>query len=250
MELNIFKNIRVGFNIDKFMKKKTLILITALSFAAAASAQEAKTMYVMKNGAVAYQSVVSDIDSIIFYNPIDPLTYDEGVIIDGKKWATRNVDAPGTFAATPEDPGMFYQWNSTTGWSATDPGDGIPIDGWNSGWSPSTWETTNDVCPAGWRVPTEAELQSLIDAGSVWTTTPVNGCVFGSGDNTIFLPAAGYRISGDGTLYLRGNYGFCWSSTVLDSSTYAYHLYFGSAAQDTIIATKSDGFPVRCIAEY
>ena len=43
------------------------------------------------------------------------------VIINGVKWATCNVDAPGTFAAAPESAGMFYQWNRKIGWSATDP---------------------------------------------------------------------------------------------------------------------------------
>jgi len=42
------------------------------------------------------------------YPPIDVRYYDEGVIIDGVKWATRNVDVPGTFASSPEAPGMFY----------------------------------------------------------------------------------------------------------------------------------------------
>ena len=35
-----------------------------------------------------------------------------GVLINGVCWATRNVDAPGTFAENPEDPGMMYQWNA------------------------------------------------------------------------------------------------------------------------------------------
>lgn len=34
---------------------------------------------------------------------------DEGVEINGLIWATRNVDAPGTFAKNPEDYGMYYQ---------------------------------------------------------------------------------------------------------------------------------------------
>ena len=48
-------------------------------------------------------------------------TTDEGVEIDGIIWATRNVDAPGTFAENPEDTGMLFQWNRRVGWSATDP---------------------------------------------------------------------------------------------------------------------------------
>jgi len=43
--------------------------------------------------------------------------HDEGVVINGVKWATRNVDRPNTFAETPESAGMFYQWNDKIGWS-------------------------------------------------------------------------------------------------------------------------------------
>ena len=45
---------------------------------------------------------------------------DEGVIINGVKWATRNIDAPCVFSPTPESSGMFYQWNRKLGWAITD----------------------------------------------------------------------------------------------------------------------------------
>ena len=45
-------------------------------------------------------------------------TLNKRVVINGVRWATCNVDAPGNFAANPEDAGMFYQWNRKVGWSA------------------------------------------------------------------------------------------------------------------------------------
>ena len=51
------------------MKKVFLILCAVVGVALTATAQESKTMYVMKNGKVAYQSAVSEVDSIIFYAP-------------------------------------------------------------------------------------------------------------------------------------------------------------------------------------
>ncbi|MCL2435648.1 MAG: BACON domain-containing protein, partial [Lentimicrobiaceae bacterium] len=114
----------------------------------------------------------------------------EWVLIDGIKWATRNVDMPGTFAAKPEDPGMFYQWNRKVGWSATDPminsnGDTT----WDSsvplGW---TWEEVNDPCPPGWRLPMLIELESIANTGGQWTTlNDVNGFVFSSDSKLLFL---------------------------------------------------------------
>ncbi len=56
-------------------------------------------------------------------NEVDFSTADY-VLINGVLWATRNVDAPGTFAASPESTGMFYQWNSRIAWSAS--GEKVP----------------------------------------------------------------------------------------------------------------------------
>jgi len=44
-----------------------------------------------------------------------------------------------------------------------------------------------------WRIPTKTELQSLVNAGSEWVVeNGVSGRRFGSGSNTLFLPAVGY----------------------------------------------------------
>ena len=233
------------------------VIIAALFAVATINAQEAKTMYVMKKGAVIFQHTVSDIDSIIFYepsiDPTDPLTSDAGVVINGVKWATRNVDKPGAFTATPEDPGMFYQWNSKVGWSAIDPlkpSDGTSV--WNNSWNgnnATTWEKANDPCPPGWRMPSQGELNALISSGYVWkTVNSMNGMQFGSGSNTLFLPAAGYRFY-DGTLYDAGSDGYYWSSTA-DDAPYSYYLYFTAGiAYVYWYDYRANGLSCRCVAE-
>ena len=175
----------------------------------------------------------------------------EWVMINGIKWATRNVDRPGTFAAKPEDAGMFYQWNKKVGWSATDPlinsnggttWDNTPADG-------NTWAKVNDPCPTGWRVPIHEEQVSLANANSEWATlNGITGRMFGSGNNTLFLPAAGYRYNSDGTRYYAGTNGYYWSSTA--NSSNGYNLYFNSSnVNPSSNHSRSDGFSVRCIAE-
>ena len=192
---------------------KLITAIIAVFFATAiTTAQESKTMYVMKDNAILFEYVVSEIDSIIFYKPSISIP-EGGVLINGVIWASCNVDAPGAFAATPESPGMFYQWNRKTAWSATG-----TITGWDSTTpSGTTWEKSNDPSPSGWRVPTTEEQRSLLDTDRVtreWIEDK-KGMKFT--DNTtgasIFLPAVGLRSLYDGSLYDAGLYGSYWSST-------------------------------------
>jgi len=172
-------------------------------------------------------------------------TVDEGVVINGVKWATRNVDSFGKFAEKPESSGMFYQWNRPTAWAATG-----SVTGWDNEFiSDKTWETTNDPCPAGWRVPTKAELEGL--GTGTWTIqNGVNGRQFGTKPNQIFLPAAGHRSFNDGKLNRVGENGGYWSSTEQGSYDIdAYCLGFGSSAFGFSAYDKRFGMSVRCVAK-
>jgi hypothetical protein len=62
---------------------------------------------IIKEGEMNLHSIVIP-DSIIF-SSIDA-TIDEGVMINGVKWATRNLAAHGKFADKPEDRGALFQW--------------------------------------------------------------------------------------------------------------------------------------------
>ena len=149
-------------------------------------------------------------------------TQDAGVVINGIRWATRNVGAPGTFAATPESWGMFYQKNRRKGWNIGDNTD------YYANARNETWERANDPCPTGWRIPTHSELQSLFNTNSVQITrNGVSGLLFGNAPNQIFLPA--YRRRSCFGSRLRREYesgrsriGFYWSSNHFSSLTYRY----------------------------
>ena len=177
-------------------------------------------------------------------------TTDPGVVINGVKWATRNVDKPGTFTAKAEDPGMFYQWNSNTGWTSSNP---LTNSNGETEWvyygeDAETWETSNNVCPSGWRVPTNEELASLANSGSEWTSTPVNGRIFGSGKNTIFLPAAGMRNNSSSALFKVDSSGYFWSN--MANGKNANLLYFDNAnVTPGDSGRRASGFSVRCVAK-
>jgi uncharacterized protein (TIGR02145 family) len=176
-----------------------------------------------------------------------------GVIINGVKWAERNVSSPGVFALTPESSGMFYQWNRRTGWSAETPDAGVKIENWDASFDAIlTWLPNNDPCPEGWRIPTQAELQSLLNSGSTWTTqNGVNGRKFGTAPNQIFLPAAGCRHFNNGVLSFVNEQGFYWSSTASNDAdaSNAIDLYFHAEAAFNGTWQKTNGHNVRCVEE-
>jgi uncharacterized protein (TIGR02145 family) len=178
-------------------------------------------------------------------------TTDVGVVINGVKWATRNVDAPGTFAATAESAGKFYQWNRKIAWNVTD----NTVTGWSdTDAAGTTWEKANDPSPAGWRVPTTEEQRTLLNTEKVtkeWTTqNGINGYKFTdkTTNNSLFLPAAGSRYGSGGTLGSAGSNGYYWSSTQ-GGSGLACDLYFISGNAGWYYNGRRGGLSVRAVAE-
>jgi len=166
-----------------------------------------------------------------------------GVKINGVVWAPYNVAAFGTFAATPESAGKFYQWNRKTAWTVTG-----GITGWDStNDKGNTWTAANDPCPKGWRVPTWNEFRTFYDADEVeldMTTFNSIDCLRVSDKKTgktIFLPAIGGRDRIDGSRMGEGAVGY-WSSTE-DNDSIAYALVGG------VRIFKAYGLSVRCVAE-
>lgn len=186
----------------------------------------------------------------------DSSTTDPGVVINGITWATRNVDAPGTFAETPESTGMFYQWNSKIGWSSSNP---IKNTNGDSSWFVTSrmitkWTEENDPSPKGWRLPTIDEIKGLLDTQKVireWITqNGTNGLKFTDkvNGNTIFLPAAGSR-GYSGSLIPAGVRGDYMSQSVHPKyNEYAEYLYFGKSQSGCGNGNISgQGNSIRCV---
>jgi uncharacterized protein (TIGR02145 family) len=154
--------------------------------------------------------------------PVDPaLLTDDGVEINGVRWATRNVDKPGQFTAKTEEPGMFYQWNIRIGWNGTDiyPVSSEGETEWpRRGGEGEAWAPENDPSPEGWRVPGNSEFEKLIDMEKVsrrWSVSPIAGCTFTDIESgkSVFFPAAGFRAERDGLLNFPGMFARYWSTT-------------------------------------
>lgn len=138
---------------------------------------------------------------------------EDEVLINGMVWSTKNIGAPGTFASSPDDPGMYYQFNRKTGYPSGPQGDPAP-ENWPASYTNdgTDWLPENDPSPEGWRVPTAAEMVALWELGATWVSKAqtgfnVDGLIIGvpasiaanaNKDNLkqlgcLFLPQSGWR---------------------------------------------------------
>ena len=120
----------------------------------------------------------------------------------------------------------------------------------------TTLELSDDAARANWggswRMPTRAEQEELQN-NCTWTWTTQNGVngykvTSKSNGNSIFLPAAGYRL--DSSLYYAGRYGYYWSSSLSsDLPCSAYIFYFNSSYVDGYFHYRYSGLPVRPVCQ-
>jgi uncharacterized protein (TIGR02145 family) len=143
------------------------------------------------------------------------------VVINGVRWADRNLKRASEFAARPEDYGGYF-----------------------------TWVEARTACPPAWRLPSKSELQTLRDAPTTWGThNSVFGRFFGVAPYRIFMPVAGYRDM-DGALNGAGQYGAYWSDSPYNSSNaYCMTLGISRVSQSANNYPKQYAFSVRCVAE-
>ena len=106
-----------------------------------------------------------------------------------------------------------------------------------AGTNPSSGDATSDICPAGWRLPTKSEYETLLgtyDTAAKLTASPFLGVYSGRYDNSSFARG--------------GNTGLYWSSTA-NSSTIAYRFHFDSSSTSISDGNKRIGFSARCILQ-
>lgn len=181
------------------------------------------------------------------------------------KWAKGNICKNGSsyYVGEPTDKGCYYSWGNIVGHNK---GEGYNFNSTTYNSTPGASLTANiasndsahDAALAclgtGYRMPTKAEFDELIDNCDVTWVTSYNGVavagrVFkskkaGYTDAEIFIPASGY-YSGT-TLYNEGSHGYFWSSTYYSSSS-AYYLLFNSSDVNTNVNYRYCGRSVRAV---
>ena len=119
---------------------------------------------------------------------------------------------------------------------------GSPYD-WRVPQNNNLWQGvsgTNNPCPVGYRLPTEAEQNQLVTDASITNTS-------NAASSNLAFSAAGYRNNSTGAISNAGSYGDYWSSTV--SGTNARTRLFGSSITNVSGDLRARGFSVRCIKD-
>ena len=183
----------------------------------------------------------------------DPFTYQSGNNNGAYYQWGRQTDGHQLSASTPQAGPASGPVANRFITNSTSPNDWINPQN-NSLWLDGS-KTANDPCPAGFRVPTQAQWGGLFKDGTTsgapstatrntWTWT---GSGFTVGAN-LYLPAAGSRnVNGSG-LYNVSTYGNYWSSSV--NGTNANYIFLSSGnVNPADIDNRGQGFTVRCISE-
>ena len=143
-----------------------------------------------------------------------------GTLATGNSTASTYTEPRATLSTNSSYPGAYYNYcAASAGTVCTD--------------SNST-DASSDICPSGWRLPTNAEF------GTIGTSS-------GSATN---VSAFGASYSGgylSGTLLLTSTYGFWWSSTAYDTA-YRYSLYYNVGKLCSgLYYPRQNGFSIRCV---
>lgn len=185
----------------------------------------------------------------------------------GIMWANMNIGA-----TSPEDYGWYLAWGETT------PQESNRYDWESYKWCNGSNTTLTKYCldssngtvdnktvldpdddaahvslGSDWRMPTRDEIDELCTyCYWTWTTlNGVNGCKVESmtNGNSIFLPAAGFRGSGD--ISSVGTTGFYWSSSLRQYvGLSAYYFYFRSDNWYwNTTANRNYGLSVRAVCQ-
>ncbi len=182
----------------------------------------------------------------------------------GQIWMDRNLGASQVATSSTDAAayGDLYQWGraadehesrtsgTTTTLSTTDsPGhsDFITINSslydWRSPQNDNLWQGvngTNNPCPSGYRLPTEAEWEAELTS---WSSNNADGAFASS----LKLPVAGSRSYSSGSLLNVGSSGHYWLSTVdgnrsRDLNFYSSNVYMYSN-------NRANGYSVRCLKD-
>jgi uncharacterized protein (TIGR02145 family) len=184
--------------------------------------------------------------------------------VTGKIWMDRNLGATqvATSMTDTNSYGHYYQWgrgtdghqlttstNTYTTFDTDTPGNSNFVSGidWRTTRNDNLWQGVNGInnpCPAGYRLPTEAEW---IAEHATWSSNNYDGA-FAS---RLKLPAPGFRHRTGGGMNRVGTEGSYWSSTSGGGEFSKVLVTRDPALRNIVLHSlqRAYGFSIRCIKD-
>ena len=138
--------------------------------------------------------------------------------------STTNTPGNNLFIIT-NDSGTYYDWRNPQNdnlWQFTDPMSSV----------------LNDICPRGYRIPTEAEIE---DERLGWHSNNLTGAF----DSELKITANGYRDYVTGNLSSYNTVGAYWSMTTSGTNVISAYITTGNAILSP--SQRAYGMAIRCI---
>lgn len=125
--------------------------------------------------------------------------------------------------------------------------------------SGTLWKSSNEsgyysyqeaVNKYGTQLPSKGQFEELIN-NCLWKWTGAGYKITGTNGNTLYLPAAGYRLKNKKDIQGVGEIGAYWSSSTYFDPEEAVYLFFVSFSHHTSDdARRKDGHTVRLVRNY
>ncbi|MBQ6375794.1 hypothetical protein IJJ37_02615, partial [Candidatus Saccharibacteria bacterium] len=95
-------------------------------------------------------------------------------------------------------------------------------------------DASSDICPSGWRLPTNAEFGTIGTSSGSTTNVSTFGAIY-----------SGYYYGG--TLGNTGSYGYWWSSTASSPASRYFLRYNSGSLYSGYNGTRQFGLSIRCV---
>lgn len=224
-------------------------IFTTIALAATLCAQAQNVTIHLTNGnTVSYPA--NEVSYVDFTpggeNPGDHAYVDLGLSV---KWATMNIGAISVV-----DYGDYFAWGETATKEDFNQGN-CPTQGQKITWTPQQNDAAYVQWGPQWRVPSADEMQELLD-NCTWEWTSISGVPGykvtsnkeGFTSNSIFLPAAGYRVGG--ALNSADVMCYYWTSTPSPANNAVSKYLTGSKdAKYLYWSNRFQGYSIRPVRE-
>lgn len=236
------------------MKSKEIALLVFILLIGIIPEMSSQGIMIYKTDGSKIKVPYTQLDSIVPYEVDTMQTQGVPEAVDlglpsGTKWASYNIGA-----TKPEEYGDYYAWGEINTKEEYTKQNYVHFDQSKNSFinigttiSSSGYDVAYMTWGDGWRMPTKAEFEELVDC-CFWTWTTLNGVngykVESYNGNSIFLPAAGMRY--ESSLKDDGKYGQYWSGTIKEnSSNYSTNLFFHSSKHAVDYSNRFNGNSIR-----